>query len=108
MLHVANQSMLKSYEKSRSIDRERPVNTNSSTASFFRLDKDYEPREFDKLYKILPSTKTSSSYPVNVSQHFLSTEHLTCQHCKKAYKTKSGLNRNKAKCKERDKPSDNK
>ena len=100
--------MLISNEKSRSIDQERPVNTNSSSASFFRLDKDYGPREYEKSSKTLPSTQTSSSYPVNiVSQNFLSNEHLTYQHCNKAYKTETGLNRHKAKRKERDKPSDN-
>ena len=100
--------MLISNEKSRSIDQERPVNTNSSSASFFRLDKDYGPREYEKSNKTLPSTQTSSSYPVNnVSQNFLSNEHLTCQHCNKTYKTETELNRHKAKCKEGDKPSDN-
>ena len=100
--------MLISNEKSRSIDQERPVNTNSSSASFFQLDKDYGPREYEKSNKTLPSTQTSSSYPVNiVSQNILSNEHLTYQHCNKAYKTETGLNRHKAKRKERDKPSDN-
>ena len=100
--------MLISNEKSRSLDQERPVNTNSSSASFFRLDKDYGLREYDKSNKTMPSTQTSPSYPVNnVNQNFLSNEHLTCQYCNKTYKTKTGLNRLKAKCKERDKPSDN-
>ena len=100
--------MLKSNDQSRSIDQKRLVNTNSSSISFFRLDKDYGPREYDKSNKTLPTTQTSPSYPVNnVSQNFLSNEYLTCQHCNKTYKTKTGLNRHKAKCKERDKPSDN-
>ena len=34
-------------------------------------------------------------------------KYLTCQHCNKTCKTETGLNRHKAKCKERDKPSDN-
>ena len=107
-LHVINQSMLISIEKSRSINQERPVNTNSSSALLFRLDKDYGPREYDNSNKILPSTQASPSYPVNnVSQNFLSNEHLTCQHCNKTYKTETGLNRHKAKYKEKDKPSDN-
>ena len=100
--------MLKSNDQSRSIDQKRLVNTNSSSISFFRLDKDYGPREYDKSNKTLPTTQTSPSYPViNVSQNFLSNEYLTCQHCNKTHKTKTGLNRHKAKCKERDKPSDN-
>ena len=101
--------MLISIEKSRSINQERPVNTNSSSALLFRLDKDYGPREYDNSNKILPSTQASPSYPVNnVSQNFLSNEHLTCQHCNKTYKTETGLNRHKTKCKERDKTSHNK
>ena len=100
--------MLISNEKSRNIDQERPVNTNSSSASFFRLDKDYGPREYDRSNKTLPSIQTSPSYPVNnISQNFLPNEHLTCQHCNKTYKTEIGLNRHRAKYKERDKPSDN-
>ena len=100
--------MLKSNDKSKSIDQERPVNTNSSSVSRFRLDKDYGPGEYYKSNKTLPGTQTSSSYPVNnVSQNFLSNEHLTCQHRSKIYKTETELNRHKAKCKERDKPSDN-
>ena len=99
--------MLISNEKSRSNDQEGPVNTNSSSASFFRLDKDYGPREYYKSNKTLPSTQTSPSYPFNnVSQIFLSNEHLTCSHCNKTYKIETGLNRHKAKCKERNKPSD--
>ena len=100
--------MLISNEKSRNIDQERPVNTNSSSASFLRLDKDYSPREYDRSNKTLPSTQTSPSYPVNnISQNFLPNEHLVCQHCNKTYKTEIGLNRHRAKYKERDKPSDN-
>ena len=76
-----NESMLKSNDKSKSIDQERPVNTSSGSGSFFRLDKDYGPRGYDKSNKTLPSTQTSPLYPVNnVSQNFLSNEHLTCQH----------------------------
>ena len=56
----------------------------------------------------LPSTQTSLLYSVNnVSQIFLLNERLKCQHCNKTYKTETGLNRHKAKYKERDKPSDN-
>ena len=45
-LHVINQSMLKSNDKSRSIDQERPVNANSNCVSFSPLDKNYGPREY--------------------------------------------------------------
>ena len=48
MLHVINQGILKFHGKSRSIDQERPVNTNSNSAPFFRLDKDYGSREYDE------------------------------------------------------------
>ena len=107
-LHVKNQSMLKSNDKSRSIDQERPVNTNSSSISFFGLDKDYSPRQYDKSNKTLSSTQTSASYPGNsISQNFLLNEHLTCQYCNKTYKTETGLNGHKAQCKERGKLSDN-
>ena len=72
------------------------------------MDKDYGLREYDKSNKTMPGTQTSPLYPVNnVNQNSLSNEHLTCQHCNKRYKTKTELNRLKAKCKERDKPSDN-
>ena len=99
--------MLKSNDKSRSIDQKRPVNTNSSSVSFFRLDEDNGPRKYDKSKKTLP-TETSPSYPVNnVSQNFRLNERLTSQHCNKTYKTETGLNQHQAKCKERDKPSDN-
>ena len=64
--------MLKSNDKSRIIDQERPVKTNSSSASFFRLDKDSGPREYDKSNTTLLSTQTSPSHLVNsVSQKFL-------------------------------------
>ena len=107
-LCVINQRMLKSNDRFRSIDQERPVNTNLSSVSFFRLDKDYGPREYGKSNKTLPSTQTSPSYPINnVSQNFLSNEHLTSQHWSKTYKTETRLNRHKAKCKGRDKLSDN-
>ena len=100
--------MLKSNDKSTSIDQERAVNTSSGSVSFFWLDKDYGPRGYDKSNKTLPSTQTSPLYPVNnVSQIFLSNEHLTCQHCNKLYKTQTRLNRHKAQCNERDKPSNN-
>ena len=99
--------MLKSNDKCRSIDWDRPVNTNSSSVLLFRLVKDYGPREYNKSNKTLPSTQTSPLYPVsNVSQYFLSNEHLTCQHCNKACKTETELNRHKTKWKERDKPFD--
>ena len=72
------------------------------------LNKDYGPKEYDKSNKTLPSTQTSLLYLVNnVSQNFMSNEQLKCQHCNKTYKTETGLNRHIAKCKERDKPSDN-
>ena len=101
--------MLKPNDISRSIDQERPVNTNSMSVSFFQLDKDYGPGEYDKSNKTLPSSQTSPSYSVNnFSQNFLSNEHLTCQHCNKTYKAETGRNRYKSKCKERDKPFDNK
>ena len=74
-----------------------------------QLDKDYGPGEYDKSNKTLPSSQTSPSYSVNnFSQNFLSNEHLTCQHCNKTYKAETGRNRYKSKCKERDKPFDNK
>ena len=85
--------MLKLNDISRSIDQERPVNTNSVSVSFFRLDKDYGPEEYDKSNKTLSSTQTSPSYSVNnFSQNFLSNEHLTYQHCNKTYKTETGRN----------------
>ena len=100
--------MLKSNDKSRGVDQERPVNTTSSSMSFFRLDKDYGQREYDKSNKTLPSTQTTPSYPAsNVSQSFLLNEHLTSQYCHNPYQTDTELNRRKDKCKERDKPSDN-
>ena len=37
----------------------------------------------------------------------MSNEHLKCQCCNKTCKTETGLDRHKAKCKERDKPTDN-
>ena len=65
--------MLKSNDKSRSIDQERPVNTNPSSVSFFLWKNDYGPKEYDKSNKNLPYTQTSSLYPVNnVSQNFFS------------------------------------
>ena len=71
--------MLISNDKFRSIDQERLVNTNPRSVSLFRLDKDYGPREYDKSNKTFPSTQTSSLCPVNnVSQSFLSNEHLWC------------------------------
>ena len=55
----------------------------------------------------LPSTQTSPLCPVNnVSQSFMSNEHLKCLHCNKTCKIETGLNPHTAKCKERDKPSD--
>ena len=100
--------MLKSNDKFRSIDQKRPVTTNSSFASFFQLEKDYSPREYGKSNKTLPTTQISPLYPINnVSQNFLSNEHLICQHCNKTYKTETRLNQHKAKCKERGKPLDN-
>ena len=100
--------MLKSNDKSSSINQERPANSNSSFVSYFRLDKDYGPREYDKSNKTLPSIQTSPLYHVNnVSQNLLSNEHLICQHCNKTYKTETRLNRHKTKCKIRDKLSDN-
>ena len=108
VLHVLNQTMLKSNGKSRSIGQGRHVNTNWSSLSFFRFQKDYRPRKYDKSNKTLPNTQTRPSCPLNiVSQNFLLNEHLTSYHWNKTYKTETGLNRHKAKCKERDKPSDN-
>ena len=66
------------------------------------------PENMASQTKLCLVLKPHPSYPVNnVSQNFLSNEHLTCQHCNKTYKTETGLNRHKAKCKERDKPSVN-
>ena len=88
--------MLILNRNSRSTDQKRHVNNNSSSASFFPLDKDYGPREYDKSNKTLSSTQTSPLYPVNnVTQSFLSNKHLTCQHCNKTYKTETGLKRHK-------------
>ena len=80
----------------------------SYTNSLNALDKDYGPKEFDKSNETLPSTQPSPLHPVNnISQNFMSNEHLKCQYCSKTYKTETGLSRHIAKCKERDKPSDN-
>ena len=93
-LDVKNRSILKSNDKSRSIDQERPANTNSSFVSFLRMDKDCDPREYDKSNKTLPSTHSLPSYLVNnASKNFLSNEHLKCQHCNKTYITDTGRNR---------------
>ena len=72
------------------------------------MDKDHGPRKHNKPNKTLPSTETSPLYPLNnISQNFLLNEHLKCQYSNKIYKTETGLNRRKAKYKERNKPSDN-
>ena len=99
--------MFKSNDKSGSIDQERLVNsTISSSVSFFQLDKDCGPRGYDKSNKALLITQTSPLSPVNnVTQNFMSNEHLKCQHCNKIYKTETWQNRHKTKCKRRDKPS---
>ena len=92
-LDVKNRSILKSNDKSRSIDQERPANTNSSFVSFLRSDKNCGPRKYDKSNKTLPSTHSLPSYLVNnASKNFLSNEHLTRQHCNKTYNTETGLN----------------
>ena len=53
------------------------VNTNSSSISFFRLDKYYGPREYDPSNKTLPRTQTSPLYTAdNASQNFLLNEHF--------------------------------
>ena len=82
--------MLKSNDKSRSIDQDRPLNTNSSSVSFFRLNEGYGPREYGKSNKTLPSTQSSPLYHVNnVSLNFLSNEHLKHQYWNKEYKTET-------------------
>lgn len=75
---------------------------------FFQLDKDHGPRKHNKPNKTLPSTETSPLYPLNnIIQNFPLNEYLKCQYSNKIYKTETGLNRRKAKYKERNKPSDN-
>ena len=67
--------MLKSNDRSRNIDQERPVNTNSVSVSFFQLDKDYGSKAYDRPNKTLPSSQTSPLYSVNNgSQNFLSND----------------------------------
>ena len=64
-LHVINQGMLKSNDNLEALikkDLQIP-----SQVSFFRLDKDYDPREYDKSNKTLPSAQTSPLMSVKIS-----------------------------------------
>ena len=73
-LDVKNRSILKSNDKFRSIDQERPANTNSSFVTFLRMDKDCDPREYGKSNKTLPSTRSLPSYLVNNASKSFSVE----------------------------------
>ena len=56
-----------------------------SKTSFFRLDKNYRPRKYDKKNKVLPLTQTE-----NISAGMNETLYL-CDICNKRYKSQSGL-----------------
>ena len=89
-LHSINQSLLKSNDKSRSIDQERLINTNSIYVLFFQLGKEYGPQDYGESNNILSSAQNLPLYPVNnVNQNLMSNENLECQHCNKLYKTES-------------------
>ena len=84
----------------------------SSSLSFFRLDKNYGPKEYDTSNKILPNTQPQNSTE-NISDDQLDTSTTIVQHgepgvfyclyCHKGCKSEPGLKRHVNKCKERDK-----
>ena len=96
------------------------VNTNASsknsdTFSFFHLNKNYFPREYDTSNKVLPNLQQKQSNdnicikPVSNSvtsiQDGRSVE-VRCSYCSKVYKSGAGLKHHINKCKERDKDFD--
>ena len=60
-----------------------------SKTSFFRLDKNYRPRKYDKKNKVLPLTQTE-----NISAGMNETLYL-CDIRNKRYKSQSGLKRHR-------------
>ena len=55
--------------------------------SFFRFDKNYSPREYDKTNKMLPPSQTDNKTSKGSEIQFL------CEFCSKKYKLHSGLKR---------------
>ena len=107
-LKIPTQVPYRSSDRRKIMYDPREYDKQSCPQSNFNLLFRLPLRLHDKSSKTLPSTQTSLLYLVNnVSQNFLSNKHFKCQHYNKTYKTETGLNRRKAKCKERDNPSDN-
>ena len=100
-------------------DKTHDVNINASSKdsfslSFFRLDKNCGPREYDTSNKVLPNSQPKQSNdnsiePVRNSvtsvQDGKSVE-FCCLYCKNVYKSGSGLKGHTNKCKEREKDLD--
>ena len=63
-----------------------------SRTSFFRLDKNYRPREYDKTNKVLPLIQTE-----NISAGMNGTLH-PCDICNERYKSQSGLKCHRKNC----------
>ena len=63
-----------------------------SKTFFFRLDKNYRPREYEKTNKVLPLSQTK-----NISAGMNKTLYL-CDICNKKYKSQSELKRHRQNC----------
>ena len=67
-------------------------NNGLSKKSFFRLDKNYAPREYDKTNKVLPPSQSDSTSQLNENIIF------QCEHCNKKCKSQPGLKRHQRTC----------
>ena len=63
-----------------------------SKTSFFRFDKNYRPREYDKTNKVLPPSHTDNRTSKGSEIQFL------CEFCSKNYILHSGLKRHQKNC----------
>ena len=75
-------------------------NRNVSDKSFFRLDPNYGPKEYDKSNKVLPNSQTSSQISSNDNEIRGETVSFICPGCNKNYKTKTGWAKHTNNCKD--------
>ena len=88
LIDVADASTTYNTRKSSNQDRSNfPKECEVSKTSFFRFDKNYRPREYDKTNKVLPPSQTDSRTSKGSEIQFL------CEVCSKKYKLHSRLKR---------------
>ena len=93
LIDIADASTTYNARKSSNQDRSNVAEEcEVSKTSFFRFDKNYRPRKYDKTNKVLPPSQTNNRPSKGIETQFL------CEFCSKKYKLHSRLKRHQKNC----------